>query len=100
MKSNAIYLLKLHFIVIALTLFSCGGKKTLITGEVNPSLPTRTIIQQHYLRALDFNTMSARIKVDYKDGDDTQGVTLSLRMKKDEVIWLSAPLGMFKAHIT
>src|SRR5690606_8551902 len=45
-------------------------------------------------------TMSGRVKIDYSDGESAQGVTVSLRMKKDEVIWLSAPLSVVKIMIT
>src|SRR5690606_11694734 len=37
---------------------------------------------------------------DYSDGKGSQGVTVSLRVKKDEVIWLSAPLSVIKIMIT
>ena len=34
------------------------------------------------------------------NGKSEQGVSVSLRMEKDSVIWISAPLGVVKAHIT
>lgn len=81
-------------------LLGCKGKKSLVLGEVNTSLTTKRIIQNHYSKALDFSTLSGKVKIDYFDGDKKQGVTVSLRMKKGEAIWISAPLGIFKAYIT
>lgn len=95
---------KLYRIVfcVALGLFlgSCKSKKAVADGEVNTSLSTKKIIQKHYENSLDFDTMSGKVKIDYVDGETEQGVTVSLRMKKDSAIWVSAPLGMFKAFIS
>ena len=87
---------------ISLLMFlgSCKSKRAVANGEVNRSLSTKKIIQKHYENSLDFETMSGKVKIDYQDGEQGQGVTVSLRMKKDSAIWISAPLGMFKAYIT
>lgn len=87
-------------LIIVGLLTSCKAKRAIADGEVDNSLPTRKIIQNHYTNALDFDTMSGKVKIDYKEGDTDQGVTVSLRMKKNEVIWVSAPLGLFKALVT
>jgi hypothetical protein len=91
----------LRFAVILVLFFtSCKAKKAALEGTIDASLSTRKIIQNHYNNALDFQTMSGKVKIDYQEGDSNQGVTVSLRMKKDEAIWVSAPLGIFKAYIT
>jgi len=87
----------LLFVVL---LTSCKAKRAVLAGEVNASMATRKIIQNHYVNALDFDTMSGKVKIDYTAGDTHQGVTVSLRMQKDKAIWISAPLGLFKAYIT
>lgn len=79
---------------------SCKSKNVLVGGEVKSDLKPQQIIEKHYDHNLDFETMSGRIKIDYSDGESSQGVTVSLRMKKDEVIWLSAPLSVVKIMIT
>ncbi|RZS99247.1 DUF4292 domain-containing protein [Aquimarina brevivitae] len=48
------------------------------------------IISNHYNRSFNFNTINARLKVTYDDGKKSVSPTVSLRMKKDEVIWISA----------
>ena len=83
-----------------LVVVSCKATKDISSGEIDGSLSTKRIIENHYKNGLNFDTMNGRIKIDYSDGSNSQGVTVSFRMKKDEIIWISAPLGMVKAHIT
>jgi len=90
----------LWFSIGFLVLVSCKATKDISSGEVDRSLSTKRIIDNHYKNGLNFITLNGRIKIDYSDGSNSQGVTVSFRMKKDEVIWISAPLGMVKAHIT
>jgi len=87
-------------ILCAGLLTSCKSKKAISDGAVDASLSARKIIQNHYSNALDFETMSGKVKIDYKEGETDQGITVSLRMKKNEAIWVSAPLGLFKALVT
>jgi hypothetical protein len=91
-------------ILIALSavflLLSCKSKKVLVDGEVNATITVKKIIENHYKNELKFKTLSGRLKIDYSDGYSNQGFNVSLRMKKDEVIWISAPLGVLKAYIT
>lgn len=89
-----------YTLVIGILFGACKAKKAVAEGEVDTSLSTKRIIQSHYENALDFTTLSGKVKIDYREGDKNQGVTVSLRMKKDEAIWVSAPLGLFKAFIT
>ena len=79
---------------------SCKASKNIAAGEIDEALSTKKIIDNHYKNGPNFSTLNGRIKIDYSDGSTSQGVTVSFRMKKDEVIWISAPLGMVKAHIT
>ena len=87
-------------LILVVLFTSCKAKKAVLEGDVDASISTRKIIQNHYASALDFQTMSGKVKIDYQEGESNQGVTVSLRMKKDEAIWVSAPLGIFKAYIT
>ncbi len=87
-------------LLLAVLLTSCKAKKAVVAGEVDASLGTKKIIQNHYASTLDFDTMSGKVKIDYQSAETDQGVTVSLRMEKDKAIWVSAPLGIFKAYIT
>lgn len=98
MRSKRFYFCCTMLLVVILS--SCKAKRAVVDGAVDASLSTKKIIQNHYAKSLDFDTMNGKVKIDYVAGDTQQGVTVSLRMKKDEAIWVSAPLGLFKAYIT
>lgn len=79
---------------------SCKSTKPLTSGEANPALSARKIIQRHYQTEANFKTLSGKLKINFSDGEQSQGVSVSFRMKKDEVIWISAPVGVVKARVT
>ena len=83
-----------------LVLSSCGSARILADGSIDESLSVRSIIRNHEASQMKFRTLSGRLGIDYTDGEASQKVTVSLRMKRNEVIWLSAPLGMIKVLIT
>ncbi len=85
------------FFVLAI---SCKSSKPATDSGIDASLPARTVIRNHYRNAPDFKTISGRMKVDYSDGESEQSVGVSLRIEKDKIIWMSAPLGVVKAYIT
>ncbi len=87
-------------VAFLLTLGACKSTKSITGGEINPKLSVKNIINAHYSNEPKFKTLRGRVKIDYTNGDDSQGVNVSLRMEKDKVIWMSAPLGVVKAHIT
>ncbi|MEL6974293.1 MAG: DUF4292 domain-containing protein [Bacteroidota bacterium] len=84
----------------AAILASCKSTKAISGGELDRSLSTKRIIAKHYEDKANFKTLRGKVKIDYAKGDDEQGISVSLRMEKDKVIWLSAPLGVVKAKIT
>lgn len=91
---------KLSVLMLIIFLTSCKSTKTIASGEVDVSLTTKRIISNHYQNEIDFETLSGKIKIDYDDGKNAQGIGVSFRMKKDETIWISAPFGVVKAIIT
>lgn len=85
-----------------LILFFVGCKSTKIVtsaGEV-ANLSTKNIIKNHYRNELNFKTIRGKMKVKFDNGKTQESFTLSLRMKKDEAIWLSATLSLVKVYIT
>ena len=86
--------------LLSIAVLSCkSAKKISDEGDI-ASLSAKNIIDNHYDNQLDFKTISGKIKIDYSEGSSTQSVGVSLRMRKDEAIWISAPLGVIKAYIT
>lgn len=87
-------------IALAFLAFSCKSKKLVTDGSLDEKLSAKTIIRSHYQNAINFKTLSGKMRIDYSDGEDAQGVSVSLRMEKDKAIWISAPFGVVKAYIT
>lgn len=90
----------LLFLITGFLAVSCKSKKVLADGAIDASSSARSIIKAHYQNQIQFETLRGKMKIDYSDGDATQGVSVSFRMKKDHAIWMSAPFGMVKAYIT
>ncbi|MGB7394380.1 MAG: DUF4292 domain-containing protein [Pricia sp.] len=90
----------LGILLIILTVFSCKSKKAITDGGLDTNLSAKAIIRSHYQNAIAFKTLSGKMRIDYSDGEDAQGVSVSLRMEKDKAIWISAPFGVVKAYIT
>lgn len=88
------------FVVFSLVLSSCGSSRNVAGGSVDERLSIKNVIRNHEAAGVEFRTLSGRLGIDYSDGEDSQHVTVSLRIKKDEIIWLSAPLGVIKVLIT
>lgn len=88
-------------LILLILIVGCNSSKAIIaSGELNDKLTTKQIIKEHYKREANFKTLQARVKVDYQQGDDSQGHSINLRMEKDKTIWLSATLGIVRAKIT
>ena len=87
-------------LLICYLALSCKSKKILTDGSIDETSSAKSIIKAHYQNQIDFMTLRGKMKIDYSDGESSQGVSVSLRMEKDKAIWISAPFGMVKAYIT
>lgn len=90
------------FILVLLTLGSCkASKSTLKTSEKISKLSARKLIKKH--NGLNFPTLiDAKLKVNYSNNKEKLGISVRMKMIKDEVIWLkgSKVITIFKAKIT
>ena len=86
--------------LLVLLITSCKSKKIVRGGNLNEKLSAKTIIRGHYKNQQEFKTLRGRVKINYSDGETSQGFNVSLRLEKDKAIWISAPLGIVKAYIT
>src|SRR5690625_1111661 len=77
----------LCFFVLSIT--SCKSKK-FISETADKSINVRQIVTQQQLAEPDFTTLASRVQVNYDDGDTKQRVNVNIRMKKDEIIWITA----------
>ncbi len=81
------------FFLISLLATSCkGGKAVIGSDKANRSLSSKEIIKTHEAALPNFNTIAARMHVLYENGDDMQSLTVSMRMEKDQKIWIKASL--------
>jgi len=90
----------LTFVLMTLLINCKSAKNVIASGEASNKLSAKQVIKQHQKSNADFNTMQARVRIDLIQGDQEQGATFNLRIEKDKVIWLSAPLGLARMMIT
>ena len=90
----------LFFGVFLVLVSSCKSRNIISDGTLDSNLSAKNLIRTHYQNELKFKTLRGKVKIEYSDGSDSQSFSLSLRMKKDKAIWMSAPLGIVKAYIT
>ena len=84
-----------HSIILFISLFisSCGGGKIVVGSETaNMNLSPKNIIKRHDEATPKFSTIAARIQVKYESIRDVQSLTVSLRMERDQKIWIKASL--------
>lgn len=94
MKIEALFLL---FLIVLFN--SCGSVKTTTETTSNISA-VKDIIESHDNAAPDFSTLAARVQVVYEDEKKLQSITASLRMEKNQIIWIKASiLGITLAKI-
>lgn len=86
--------IKLSIILfISFFITSCGGGKKVVGSETaNHTMSSKDIIKTHDESLPNFLTLAARMHVQYENGKDMQSLTVSLRMEKDQKIWIKASL--------
>ena len=99
------FLKKINFTVLALSAIliftaSCKSVKTAKNSTANLRLSAKQLILENTRLTPVFNTLQSKLKITYSDGKKEQTHTVSLRIKKDEVIWINAPFSIIRAKIT
>lgn len=91
-------------LILGLVMMSFLGCKTTraiaSSGEASSDLSSKQLIKAHKKNDVDFKTLQAKAKIDITQGEKKQGATFNLRIQKDKIIWLSAPLGLARMKIT
>lgn len=80
----------LFFILLGLLILSCGPQKTISKTTRLAKASPKTILETHQDLAPDFKTLNAKLKGTFEDGKMRQSVNLSLRIQKNDTIWISA----------
>lgn len=90
----------LLFLAVLAFFVGCKSTKTLsANGELISNISAKQLIKSNTKNSTKFKTLTSRIKIETSDGKKTQSFSLSMRMEKDKVIWMSK-LGIVKAIIT
>lgn len=79
----------LFLLLISIGISSCGAKKSALSTK---DLAMKKIVAKHKEAAPDFSTLRGRIRAGYATADESQSISISMRMEKDKAIWLSAKL--------
>lgn len=83
--------LRLLFIILIIGFTGCKSTKSLTSvGELDAGMSAKQIIKETEKLTPRFKTLQARVRVDYKDGDKSNGTTVTLRMENDKAIWMNA----------
>lgn len=90
MKKNILN--RITLVCLAMLFFSCRAKKE--TAAVVNTVPVVTnnksaSIKAIYDNAFGFKTLSAKAKIDFKFNNASNGASLNMRIRNDEVIWMS-----------
>ncbi|AXT18538.1 DUF4292 domain-containing protein [Flavobacteriaceae bacterium AU392] len=94
-------LFKIGTLILVLLVTSCKSTKTVIaSGELNSKISAKELIKEHQNTKANFKTLQSRVKIDYQEGEKSQGVTVTLRIERNKTIWISAPLGLVRAMAT
>lgn len=70
------------------------------TGTIKENVSAKQIIKENQKQVGEFKTLQAKVKIDYTQGNNENGVSVNLRIEKDKIIWLSAPLAVARVMIT
>jgi len=79
--------------------FACKAKKVSGNGALNTKITTKQVIKNSDKSKSKFKTLAGRIKIELLEDNKSQSYSLSMRMDKDQTIWMSK-LGIVKAIIT
>jgi glutamate synthase domain-containing protein 1 len=92
-----------YLLVFTIVLTSCKTKKVMIDTKAIPeNMSARKVAKKHIASNFDKKTLDAKLKVNFNNGKTKQSLSVRMKIKKDEVIWLSGSkiINVFKAEIT
>jgi hypothetical protein len=95
---------KLSIILLFAVIFaSCKTKKTITDADAKIKvISAKKVARKHLAASFDKKTIDAKLKGKFDNGKTKQSFNLSMRIVKDEVIWLKGSwiITVFKAKIT
>ena len=90
-----------QYLTIAFILLGCGGSKTVLSDfKPNTSVSVKALLASHYNAIANFSTLQGKMGISILAEGGEMGYTLSLRMTKNEKLWLNATLGIVRALVS
>ena len=92
-----------YTLLFTMILTSCKTTKNMIDANaIAKDISAKKVAKKHIAANFDKTTLDAKLKVNFNNGKTKQGLVVSMKMKKDEVIWLRGTkfITVFKAEIT
>lgn len=71
------------------TLASACRTTKVLNKNIDADLSSKKVIKNHYTNTFNKETVKAKLKVKYSGKSNLPSITASLRIKKDETIWIS-----------
>ncbi len=78
-----------YILMILISFSACKSVKNTTSGSGDLNLSAKKVIKNHYKNAFQKNTIKARLKIKYTGKESLPSVIASLRIKRDETIWIS-----------
>jgi hypothetical protein len=92
-----------YLLVLLLIFTACKTKRYILENtSIVKEISAKKVVKNHLGTSFDKETIAAKFKVDFNDGVTNESIAVSLKIKKDEVIWLKGTkiINVFKAKIT
>ena len=92
-----------YILLFTIIFTSCKTTKNMIDATATAKdISARKVAKKHIAANFDKNTIDAKLKMNFDNEKTKQSLSVSLKMKKDEVIWLKGSkfITVFKAEIT
>lgn len=83
---------KILLFIMASAIFMSSCKSAKRTATPDAGINSAELVNLHKSTEPRFTTLASRVNVNYDDGSRSQSITVSLRMKKNETIWVSASI--------
>ncbi|WP_418510481.1 DUF4292 domain-containing protein [Corallibacter sp.] len=98
---NKISIIKCLLVVTCvMCLVGCKSSKIATDGTKNLKLSAKEVIKINDKNAPDFKTFQARVKASYTQDTKSQTHTVTMRIQKDEIIWINSALNLIRLKIT
>ena len=87
-----IQIIKVFFITSIFFLYGCKSITVLPTNKPISNVNINALIDKINTNTLNFKNFKSRIRVIYDDGKKKEQIIVQMRVKSDEIIWLSATM--------